>query len=125
MKESTVFFSDSLTYSLPQNRKERLRQTWKTHTDIILIMGLNSPKRFFSPPYTHVRNGVDGGLENTSKLNPYLHWGRDGNHVRVGPQHHVEDVEIPLESAFTPLVERVQIVEINSKLATQATGGNC
>ena len=125
MIESTVFFSDSLTYSLPQNTKERLRQTWKTHTDIILIMGLNSPKRFFSPPYTHVRNGVDGGLENTSKLNPYLHWGRDGNHVRVGPQPHVEDVEIPLESAFTPLVERVQIVEINSKLATQATGGNC
>ena len=64
-------------------------------------------------------------MENTSKLNPYLHGGRDENHVRVGPQPHVGDVEIPLESAFTPLVERVQIVEINSKLATQATGGNC
>ena len=89
-------------------------------------MGLNSPMTFSSsPPNTHGRNGVNGGLENTSKLNPYLHGKKDGNHVRVGPQPHVGDVEIPLESAFTPLVERVKIVEINSELATQATGGNC
>ena len=64
-------------------------------------------------------------MENTSKLNPYLHGGRDGNHARVGHKPHVRDVEIPLESAFTPLLERVKIVEINSELATQVTGGNC
>ena len=89
-------------------------------------MGLNSLMTFSSsPPNTHGRNGVNGGLENTSMLNPYPHGGRDGNHVRVGPQPHVGDVEIPLESTLTPLVERVNIVEINSELATQANGGNC